>query len=83
MCGAIHFALGTKVLSGEQYLYLTVTALLLVYRLVRPYLKRARGKGPAAPPRVHATTECWHGWPGCDTLISGRRWSSVLRRCAL
>jgi hypothetical protein len=30
------------VLSGEQYVYLTLIALLLVYRLVRPYLKRAR-----------------------------------------
>jgi len=42
ICGAIHFALGTKVLSGEQYVYLTLIALLLVYRLVRPYLKHAR-----------------------------------------
>jgi sulfoxide reductase heme-binding subunit YedZ len=42
MCGAIHFALATKVLSGEQYLYLTLIALLIAYRLVRPYLKRAQ-----------------------------------------
>ena len=42
VCGAIHFALATKVLSGEQYLYLTLIALLLGYRLVRSYLKRAR-----------------------------------------
>ena len=52
-CGAIHFALATKVLSGEQYLYLTLTALLIAYRLVRPYLKRARGTAgrSAARPR--------------------------------
>jgi len=53
LCGAIHFALATKVLSGEQYLYLTMIALLLAYRLVRSYLKRARGTAnrSAAGPR--------------------------------
>ena len=58
MCGAIHFALATKVLSGEQYLYLTLTALLLAYRLVRRYLKRARGTAgrSAAGPRPNVGT---------------------------
>jgi sulfoxide reductase heme-binding subunit YedZ len=53
LCGAIHFALATKVLSGEQYLYLTIIALLLASRLVRSYLKRARGTASrsAAGPR--------------------------------
>jgi methionine sulfoxide reductase heme-binding subunit len=58
MCGAIHFALATKVLSGEQYLYLTLTALLLAYRLVRRYLKRARGTAgrSTAGPRPNVGT---------------------------
>jgi methionine sulfoxide reductase heme-binding subunit len=58
VCGAIHFALATKVLSGEQYLYLTLLALLLACRLVRPYLKRTRRKagGSAASPRPNVGT---------------------------
>lgn len=67
MCSAIHFALAAKVLSGEQYLYLTVIALLLVHRLVRPYLKRARGTtGPSA------AAEWRPSWPGRDRLIERR-----------
>lgn len=56
ICGAIHFALATKVLSAEQYLYLSLTALLLAYRIVRPYLRRARNKAgrPGASPRLNA-----------------------------
>lgn len=46
--GAIHFALATKVLSAEQYLYLSVITLLLVHRLARPYLKRRRRKARRA-----------------------------------
>ena len=58
ICGAIHFALATKVLSGGQYLYLTLITLLLAYRLVRPYLKRARGTAgrSAASPRPNVGT---------------------------
>lgn len=46
--GAIHFALATKVLSPEQYLYLSLITLLLVYRLARPYLKQRRRKARRA-----------------------------------
>lgn len=38
----IHFALATKVISGEQYVYLGVIALLLSYRLFRPIVQRRR-----------------------------------------
>lgn len=46
--GAIHFALATKVLSPEQYLYLSLITVLLVYRLARPYLKQRRRKARRA-----------------------------------
>lgn len=46
--GAIHFALATKVLSPEQYLYLSLITLLLAYRLARPYLKQRRRKARRA-----------------------------------
>lgn len=42
VCGGIHFALSTKVLSGEQYFYLALIVLMLGYRLLRPILKRRR-----------------------------------------
>lgn len=45
LCGGIHFALATKVLSPQQYLYLGLLALLLVYRIVRPALKRRTRSG--------------------------------------
>lgn len=44
ICAAIHFTLATKVLSGEQYLDLTLIALLLIYRLARPLLRHRRRK---------------------------------------
>jgi sulfoxide reductase heme-binding subunit YedZ len=55
ICGAFHFALATKVLSGEQYLYLTLIALLLGHRLLRPYLKRTPVRS-GTPPRVRGQT---------------------------
>jgi sulfoxide reductase heme-binding subunit YedZ len=45
LCGGIHFSLATKVLSPQQYLYLGLLALLLIYRTVRPALKRSTKSG--------------------------------------
>jgi len=52
ICGALHFALATKVLTDEQYLYLTLIALLLAHRLLRPYLKRSRVRSAAPRPNI-------------------------------
>lgn len=51
--GALHFALSTKVLTLEQYIYIGLIVLLLGYRGVRPIL-RAR-KNEQKNPRVPAT----------------------------
>ncbi|TCL67128.1 protein-methionine-sulfoxide reductase heme-binding subunit MsrQ [Rhizobium sp. BK251] len=56
--GAVHFSLATKVLSVEQYIYIGLITLLLLYRLVRPVLRnrkrdRAERRQPnVSPPRV-------------------------------
>ena len=42
ICGAIHFALATKVLSGQQYLYFGLIVLLLAYRLARPLIRKRK-----------------------------------------
>jgi sulfoxide reductase heme-binding subunit YedZ len=42
VCGAIHLSLATKILSSEQYLYLGLLALMLLYRCSRPFLKHRR-----------------------------------------
>mgnify|MGYP001064842079 CR=1 FL=1 len=46
---SIHFALATKVLSGEQYLYLGMIVLMLLYRVLRPYLKRHKRRDRTSP----------------------------------
>lgn len=51
ICGGIHFALATKVLTGEQYFYLALITLLLGYRVVRPFVRRRRK--PLAPRLSH------------------------------
>lgn len=48
ICAAIHFTLAKKVLSGEQYLDLSLITLLLVYRLARPIFRRSRKRGRKA-----------------------------------
>ena len=42
VCAAVHFALATKVLSADQYVYLGLITLMLGYRLVRLGLKPRR-----------------------------------------
>jgi methionine sulfoxide reductase heme-binding subunit len=55
LCGGIHFSLATKVLSPEQYLYLGLLALLLIYRIVRPFLRRrTRSAKPSKGPRLRS-----------------------------
>lgn len=45
-CGALHFALSTKVLSLEQYVYVGLLILLILYRSWRPIARsRKRGQG--------------------------------------
>ena len=45
LCGGLHFYLATKVLSPQQYIYLTLLSMLLIYRIARPALKRKRKAG--------------------------------------
>lgn len=40
--GAVHFALSTKVLSLEQYIYIGLILLLILYRAVRPILRERK-----------------------------------------
>jgi sulfoxide reductase heme-binding subunit YedZ len=42
ICGAIHLSLATKILSIEHWFYLALLTLLIVYRCLRPFLKRER-----------------------------------------
>ncbi|ULJ73715.1 protein-methionine-sulfoxide reductase heme-binding subunit MsrQ [Rhizobium gallicum] len=45
-CGALHFALSTKVLGLEQYIYVGLLILLILYRSWRPIARsRKRGQG--------------------------------------
>lgn len=49
VCGTLHYALATKVLSGEQYVYIGLIVLLLGYRICRPILvQRQRAAGRPA-----------------------------------
>lgn len=53
--GGIHFSLATKVLSPQQYLYLGLLVLLLIYRIVRPLMKRrTRSAKPSKGPRLRS-----------------------------
>ncbi|MEX2739850.1 protein-methionine-sulfoxide reductase heme-binding subunit MsrQ [Rhizobium mongolense] len=45
-CGALHFALSTKVLGLEQYIYVGLLILLILYRSWRP-IARSRKRGQA------------------------------------
>lgn len=42
--GAVHFALSTKVLSLEQYIYIGLILLLILYRAVRPIPRERKRK---------------------------------------
>lgn len=42
--GAVHFALSNKVLSLEQYIYIGLILLLILYRAVRPILRERKRK---------------------------------------
>ncbi|MDG3576985.1 protein-methionine-sulfoxide reductase heme-binding subunit MsrQ [Rhizobium sp. YJ-22] len=42
--GVLHFALSTKVLSLEQYIYIGLILLLILYRAVRPILREPKRK---------------------------------------
>ncbi|MEZ2130387.1 MULTISPECIES: protein-methionine-sulfoxide reductase heme-binding subunit MsrQ [unclassified Sinorhizobium] len=41
-CGVLHYALSTKVLSGEQYFYIGLLLAALLYRSYRPILMQRR-----------------------------------------
>lgn len=55
-CGALHYALSTKVLSGEQYLYIGLLLTALLYRSYRPILmqRRKAARRPAEVERSRA-----------------------------
>jgi sulfoxide reductase heme-binding subunit YedZ len=59
-CGALHFALSTKVLGLEQYIYIGLIIALILYRSWRPISRNRKGKGgrgrqsSRAPARVNA-----------------------------
>ena len=49
-CGALHFALSTKVLSVEQFIYIGLLIVMILYRAYRPILMlRRRGTRQRAP----------------------------------
>jgi sulfoxide reductase heme-binding subunit YedZ len=41
-CGALHFALSTKVLSVEQDIYITLLIAMILYRSYRPIMMERR-----------------------------------------
>lgn len=41
-CGALHFALSTKVLSLEQYIYIGLLIAMILYRSYRPIMMEKR-----------------------------------------
>jgi sulfoxide reductase heme-binding subunit YedZ len=43
-CGALHFALSTKILDLQQYIYVGLIIALILYRSYRP-IARSRKKG--------------------------------------
>ncbi|MGY5811870.1 protein-methionine-sulfoxide reductase heme-binding subunit MsrQ [Rhizobium sp. LEGMi198b] len=55
-CGALHFALSTKVLSLEQYIYIGLLMAMILYRSYRPIMmeKRRAARTPAALSRSKA-----------------------------
>jgi len=55
-CGALHFALSTKVLSLEQYIYIGLLIAMILYRSYRPIMmeKRRAARKPAAVSRSRA-----------------------------
>ncbi|QRM56899.1 protein-methionine-sulfoxide reductase heme-binding subunit MsrQ [Sinorhizobium sp. BG8] len=50
--GIIHFALSTKVLTVEQYVYLTIIIGLLLYRSARPIIREFKGGRARLRPAV-------------------------------
>ncbi|MDK4737282.1 protein-methionine-sulfoxide reductase heme-binding subunit MsrQ [Rhizobium sp. CNPSo 3464] len=55
-CGALHFALSTKVLLLEQYIYIGLLMAMILYRSYRPIMmeKRRAARTPAALSRSKA-----------------------------
>ena len=55
-CGALHFALSTKVLSLEQYIYIGLLIAMILYRSYRPIMmeKRRAVRKPVAVSRSRA-----------------------------
>lgn len=55
-CGVLHYALSTKVLSGEQYFYIGLLLAALLYRSYRPILmqRRKAARRPAEVERSRA-----------------------------
>lgn len=54
-CGALHFALSTKVLSLEQYIYISLLILMILYRSYRPIARSRKRNGGTRNGRIAAT----------------------------
>jgi sulfoxide reductase heme-binding subunit YedZ len=53
-CGALHFALSTKILSIEQFIYIGLLIVMILYRSYRPILMlRQREARQSAGPSAH------------------------------
>jgi sulfoxide reductase heme-binding subunit YedZ len=50
-CGALHFALSTKVLSVEQYVYISLMVAMILYRSYRPIMMQRRREARQTPAR--------------------------------
>jgi sulfoxide reductase heme-binding subunit YedZ len=50
-CGALHFALSTKVLSVEQYVYISLLAAMILYRSYRPIMMQRPREARQTPAR--------------------------------
>jgi sulfoxide reductase heme-binding subunit YedZ len=59
-CGALHFALSTKILDLEQYVYLGIIILMILYRSYRPIARSRKGgrgrQASRAPARQRVPT---------------------------
>lgn len=76
VCGALHFALSTKVLSLEQYIYIGLLIAMILYRSYRPIMmQRRRGtrQGRWLPEAAEASLLWQDRTAGCQ--------KSVERRC--
>jgi sulfoxide reductase heme-binding subunit YedZ len=54
--GALHFAMSVKVVGPEQMIYIAMVAVLLLYRVVRPKLRKRTRRAPTPDNRKELNT---------------------------